>query len=262
MADSIILLEERKEVTTFLLDEGTITATTVTTPTGETPGYEYAGNKVKVDDAVTLSDNSDIGKPTVKKYTAAEGEIILGIAVNDPVTMTGGRRKTSILVLGHLFRLKLASGLSNIAVNDRIALSSTGAIKSEDGEYIAMHPVESSDDYNYIEVFWPYDINWIKVIVNMITKGNDTNEVIAQTIADETAKRLKLARLFPKQEIKENSDYYTYFRQNINLDEAIKKGLLGEAKDIAPGASLQELNIRKPVTDTISIDTVGGGLKC
>ena len=33
MADSIILLEERKEVTTFLLDEGTITATTVTTLT-------------------------------------------------------------------------------------------------------------------------------------------------------------------------------------------------------------------------------------
>jgi len=158
MADSIILLEERKEVTTFLLDEGTITATTVTTPTGETPGYEYAGDKVKVDDAVTLSENSDIGKPTVKKYTAAEGEIILGIAVNDPVTMTGGRRKTSILVLGHLFRLKLASGLSNINVNDRIALTSTGAIKSDDGEYIAMHPVASSDDYNYIEVFRPYDI--------------------------------------------------------------------------------------------------------
>jgi hypothetical protein len=97
----------------------------------------------------------------------------------------------------------------------------------------------------------------------MITKGNDTkvqNEVIAQTITDETAKRLKLARLFPKQEIKENSDYYTYFRQNINLDEAINRGLLGEAKDIAPGASLQELNIRKPITDTISIDTVGGVL--
>lgn len=88
------------------------TATTVTIPTGETPGYEYAGNKVKVDDAVTLSANSDIGKPTVKKYTAAEGEIILGIAVNDSVTMTGGKRKTAILVLWHLFRLKLASGLS------------------------------------------------------------------------------------------------------------------------------------------------------
>ena len=139
MADSIILLEERREVTTFLLDEGTITATTVTTPTGETPGYEYAGDKIKVDDAVTLSANSDIGKPTVKKYTAAEGEIILGIAVNDPITI-------------------LASGLSNINVKDRIALTSTGAIKSDDGEYIAMHPVASSDDYNYIEVFRPYDI--------------------------------------------------------------------------------------------------------
>lgn len=97
----------------------------------------------------------------------------------------------------------------------------------------------------------------------MLTKGNDTkvqNEVIAQTITNETAKRLKLAKLFPKQEIQENSDYYTYFRQNINLDEAINKGLLGEAKDIAPGASLQELNIRKPITDTISIDIVGGVL--
>ena len=158
MPDTIVLLGERKEVATFLLDEGTITATTVTTPTGETPGYEYAGTKIKVDDVVTLSDNSDIGKPTVKKYSAAQGEIILGIAVNDPVTMTGGKRKTAILVLGHLFRLKLASGLSNIKVNDRIALSSTGAIKSDDGEYIAMHPVASSDDYKYIEVFRPYDI--------------------------------------------------------------------------------------------------------
>ena len=158
MADSIILLEERKEVTTFLLDDGTITAPTVTTPTGETPGYEYSGEKVTVDSAVTLSENSDIGKPTVKKYTDEQNEIILGIAVNDPVTMTGGRRKTSILVLGHLFRLKLASGLSNIKVNDRIALTSTGAIKSDDGEYIAMHPVESSDDYHYVEVFRPYDI--------------------------------------------------------------------------------------------------------
>ena len=158
MPDSIVLLEERKEVTTFLLDEGTITQTTVTTPTGETPGYEYSGDKIKTDDVVTLSANSDIGKPTVKKYTGAEGEIILGIAVNDPVTMTGGKRKTAILVLGHLFRLKLASGLSNINVNDRIALTSTGAIKSDDGEYIAMHPVDSSDDYNYVEVFRPYDI--------------------------------------------------------------------------------------------------------
>ena len=78
-----------------MLDESTITATTVTTPTGETPGYEYAGDKIKVDDAVTLSENSNIGKPTVKKYTDENSEIILGIAVNDPVTMTGGRRKTT-----------------------------------------------------------------------------------------------------------------------------------------------------------------------
>lgn len=32
MTDSIILFAERKEVTTLLLDEGTITAITVTTP--------------------------------------------------------------------------------------------------------------------------------------------------------------------------------------------------------------------------------------
>lgn len=93
MADSIILLEERKEVTTFLLDGGTITATTVTTPTGETPDYEYEENKIKVDNAVTLSANSYIEKPTVKKYTAAEGKIILSIAVNDPITMTGEKEK-------------------------------------------------------------------------------------------------------------------------------------------------------------------------
>ena len=89
----------------------------------------------------------------------------------------------------------------------------------------------------------------------MITKGNDTkvqNEVIAQTITDESAKRLRLARLFPKQEIKENSDYYTYFRQNINLDEAIKRGLLGEAKDLAPGASLY-LGIVKDLVMFLSV---------
>ena len=96
----------------------------------------------------------------------------------------------------------------------------------------------------------------------MITKGNDTkvqNEVIAQTITDESAKILrlarlfpKLARLFPKQEIKENSDYYTYFRQNINLDEAIKRGLLGEAKDLAPGASLY-LGIVKDLVMFLSV---------
>lgn len=158
MADSTILLEERKEITTFLLDEGDVIESFVTTPTGETPGYDYTGEKIATYDVVTLSEKSDIGKPTVKKYTDEKSQIILGIAVNDPTQMTGGKRKTAILVLGHLFRFKLASGLSNINVNDKIALTDTGAIKSDDGEYIAMHPVESSDSYQYIEVFRPYDI--------------------------------------------------------------------------------------------------------
>ena len=69
MADSIILLEEKKKITTFLLDESTIIKTTVTTPTYETPDYEYSRVKVKVNDAITLSKNSNIEKPTVKKYT-------------------------------------------------------------------------------------------------------------------------------------------------------------------------------------------------
>ena len=33
MSDAIVLLEERKELTTFLLDEGTITETTVVSAT-------------------------------------------------------------------------------------------------------------------------------------------------------------------------------------------------------------------------------------
>ncbi len=82
----------------------------------------------------------------------------------------------------------------------------------------------------------------------MITKRNDTkvqNELIAQTITDESEK-VEISKTLSKTgKNKENSDYYTCFRQNINLDYAIKCRLLSEAKDIAPGASLQELNIRK-----------------
>ena len=97
----------------------------------------------------------------------------------------------------------------------------------------------------------------------MLIKGNDSkvqNEVMAQIVADTSAKWMKFTRLIPKQEIEENSQYYTYMSQRVNIDEIIDKGQFGEAKDIAPGASLQELNIRKPITDTISIDTVGGVL--
>ena len=72
--------------------------------------------------------------------------------------MTGGK-KTAILMLGPLFRLKLASGLSNININDRIALTSTRTIKFDDSKYNAMHPIESSDSYNYIKVFRSYDLD-------------------------------------------------------------------------------------------------------
>lgn len=97
----------------------------------------------------------------------------------------------------------------------------------------------------------------------MLTKGNNAkvqDEVMAQIVADTSAKWMKFTRLIPKQEIEENSQYYTYMSQRVNIDEIIDKGKLGEAKDIAPGATLQELNVRKPVSDTVSIDTIGGVL--
>ena len=74
----------------------------------------------------------------------------------------------------------------------------------------------------------------------MLTKGNDAkvqNEVMAQIVADTSAKWMKFTRLLPKQEIEENSQYYTYMSQRVNIEEAIQSGVLGEAKDIAPGAT-------------------------
>ena len=50
----------------------------------------------------------------------------------------------------------------------------------------------------------------------MLTKGNDAkvqNEVMAQIVADTSAKWMKFTRLLPKQEIEENSQYYTYMSQ-------------------------------------------------
>ena len=41
MTDQIVLLEERKEITTFLLDDGDITSDNVVTATGQDIGYEY-----------------------------------------------------------------------------------------------------------------------------------------------------------------------------------------------------------------------------
>ena len=53
---------------------------------------------------------------------------------------------------------------------------------------------------------------------------------------------------------------YTYMSQRVNIEEAIQSGVLGEAKDIVPSAILQELNVRKPISETISIDIIGGVL--
>ena len=55
----------------------------------------------------------------------------------------------------------------------------------------------------------------------MLTKGNDAkvqNEVMAQIVADTSAKWMKFTRLLPKQEIEENSQYYTYMSQRVNIE--------------------------------------------
>ena len=150
MQDQIVLLESRKEVTTFLLDDGDVTSKEVVTETGQNIGYDYT-DKIYPEDAVAISPKSQIGKEMVKKY--AGDEVAIGIVVNDPVVMESGQRKASVLVLGQLYRLKLASGISDIEPADKIALGEDGAVKSDDGEFLALHPVEDSDEYNYINCF-------------------------------------------------------------------------------------------------------------
>ena len=158
MDDTIVLLEERKEITTFLLDEGDITESVNVLPNGNIKAYEYSGVKIHAEDVVTLSSQSEIGKVHVRRYCENNEDcLIFGIAVNNPVTMTGGKRKTAILILGHIFRLKLASGIKNINVKDRIALTPNGAIVNDIGTCFAMHPVEDSDSYHFVEVFLPYN---------------------------------------------------------------------------------------------------------
>ena len=157
MSDKTVLLEERKEITTFLLDEGDITETVNVLPNGNIRGYDYSGVKIHAEDVVTLSSKSQIGKIHVRRYCEDNEDcLIFGIAVNNPVTMTGGKRKTAILILGHIFRLKLASGIKNVNVKDRIALTPNGAVVNDVGTCFAMHPVEDSDKYHFVEVFLPY----------------------------------------------------------------------------------------------------------
>ena len=152
MSDQIVLLEGRKEVTTFLLDDGDVTSKDVVTETGQNIGYEYT-SKLYPEDTVTISDKSEIGKEMVKKYTGDNNEIPMGIIVNDPTVMDNGQRKASVLVLGQLYRLKLASGITDISPADKIKLGEDGAVKDSSGEYLALHPVEDSDEYNYVNCF-------------------------------------------------------------------------------------------------------------
>ena len=152
MQDQIVLLEQRKEVTTFLLDDGDVTSKDVVTETGQSIGYDYT-NKLYPEDAVAISDKSEIGKEMVKKYTGGNDEVPIGIVVNDPTVMDNGQRKASVLVLGQLYRLKLASGVTDISPADKIKLGENGAVKDSSGEYLALHPVEDSDEYNYVNCF-------------------------------------------------------------------------------------------------------------
>ena len=152
MSNQIVLLEGRKEVTTFLLDDGDVTSKEVITETGTDIGYEYT-EKLYPEDTVTISSKSEIGNEMVKKYTGENNEIPIGIIVNDPMVMDNGQRKASVLVLGQLYRLKLASNVNDIAPADKIKLTEDGAIKDSSGEFLALHPVTDSDEYNYVNCF-------------------------------------------------------------------------------------------------------------
>ncbi len=151
MSDTIVLLEERKEITTFLLDDGVKTLVdNVITTSGSSLGYEYS-NKCVVDDILCISDKSAIGKESLRKYTGTE--VPVGVLVNEPVVMTNGERKGSVLLLGGLYRLKLASDIVNVKAGDRIKLTPNGAIADNAGEFLAFHPVRDSNEYNYVNCF-------------------------------------------------------------------------------------------------------------
>ena len=79
-------------------------------------------------------------------------EVPVGVLVNEPVVMTNGDRKGSVLLLGGLYRLKLDSS-QIVKAGDRIKLTHNGAIVDNAGELLAFHPVANSDEYNNINCF-------------------------------------------------------------------------------------------------------------
>lgn len=150
MKDAIVLLEEQKEITTFLLDDETKTLVDdVITSTGSNLGFEYS-NKCMVDYILCISEKSAIRSESLKKYTGVE--VPVGILVNEPVVMTNGDRKGRVLLLGGLFRLKLSSD-QTVKPADRIKLTSEGAVVDNAGGFIAFHPVLDSDEYTYVNCF-------------------------------------------------------------------------------------------------------------
>ena len=88
--------------------------------------------------------------------------------------MSNGERKGSVLLLGGLYRLKLASDLVNVKAGDRIKLTPAGAIVDNAGEFLAFHPVRDSNEYNYVNCFQ----------VNLGGKGEkgDTGDTGAATV--------------------------------------------------------------------------------
>ncbi len=150
MADTIVLLEEQKEITPSLLDDGVKTLVdNVITSTDSNLGFEYS-DKCMVDDILCISDKSQIGHESLKKFTGAE--VPVGILVNEPDVMTNGDMKGRVLLLGGLFRLKLSSD-QIVKACDRIKLTSDGSIVDNAGGFIAFHPVNDSDVYEYVNCF-------------------------------------------------------------------------------------------------------------
>lgn len=156
MADSTVLLEEKKETTTFYLEEGDTTEQKGIVRGRETTVDVYDPLKrVSAEDLLSIDPSSDIAMPTAKKYE--NGDIILGIAINDPVSNTTvGKRETGVLILGQLFRFKVAENESGIDTLDRIGLTGGGAVANNTGDYVALHPIEDQKDYEYIDVLRPF----------------------------------------------------------------------------------------------------------